>query len=80
MDKARGSNKATKAILDYIEKKGIKDSETSMLLQIDDKDAYEALKDSLTANQREFIECEVGCVVGTHSGSGASGIFFIENY
>lgn len=80
MDKVRGSKKASKAILDYIQQKGIKDDEPSILLQVENKDVYEVLKESLLIGNREFIECEVGCVVGTHSGSGASGIFFIENY
>jgi DegV family protein with EDD domain len=80
MDKVRGSKKASKTMIDYMYHKGIKDDEPCIILQIENKDVYEALKESLIVSQREYIECEVGCVVGTHSGNGASGIFFIENY
>lgn len=80
MDKVRGSKKASKTIVDYVEQKGIMDEEPSFLLQADNKDVYEVLKNNLVLNNRKFVECEVGCVVGTHSGRGASGIFFIENY
>ncbi|MFL0248210.1 DegV family protein [Candidatus Clostridium stratigraminis] len=80
MDKVRGSKKASKTIVDFIEQKGIKDHEPSFLLQVENKDVYEVLKENLVFKSRDFVECEVGCVVGTHSGSGASGIFFIENY
>lgn len=80
MDKARGSKKASKSILDYVELKGIKEEETCIILQIENKDIYEVIKENLINKNRHFIECEVGCVVGTHSGSGACGIFFIEKY
>lgn len=79
-DKVRGSKKASRTILDYIELKGVKEEEPCILLQIKNKDVFETLKESLIDKNREFIECEVGCVVGTHSGSGACGIFFIEKY
>jgi DegV family protein with EDD domain len=80
MDKVRGSKKASKTMIDYIRQKGIKEYEPCIILQVENKDVYETLKENLVSSQREFIECEVGCVVGTHSGSGACGIFFIENY
>lgn len=80
MDKVRGSKKASKSILDYVELKGIKEEEPCIILQIENKDIYEALRENLINKNRDFIECEVGCVVGTHSGSGACGIFFIEKY
>jgi DegV family protein with EDD domain len=80
MDKVRGSKKAAKTILDYVDEKGIKEGETSMVLQIENRDIYEAVKENLALRKAEFIECEVGCVVGTHSGTGACGIFFVEKY
>jgi DegV family protein with EDD domain len=80
MEKVRGSKKASKTMLDYMELKHIKEEEPCIILQIENKDVYEVLRKNLTDKNREFIECEVGCVVGTHSGSGACGIFFIENY
>jgi DegV family protein with EDD domain len=80
MDKVRGSKKAAKTILDYVDEKGLKDGVTSIVLQVENKDIFEALKENMSSRKAEFIECEVGCVVGAHSGTGACGIFFVEKY
>lgn len=80
MDKVRGSKKAVRVINDYVNEKGIARGETSILLHVGETDILPALREKVSEEENEFIECEVGCVVGTHSGSQASGIFFIENY
>lgn len=80
LDKIRGSKKASKVIWDYLREKGIKEGEPVILLQAENKDILEVLREHLLEERTEFIECEVGCVVGTHSGTGACGLFFIENY
>ena len=80
LDKVRGSKKATKTILECIENKGMKEGEPCIILQAENKDVLEALRENMILKKAEFIECEVGCVVGTHSGTGACGIFFIENH
>jgi DegV family protein with EDD domain len=80
IDKVRGSKKAIKTILKNIDKDGIKSGETSILLQANDKNILESLRVHMNDRKMDFIECEVGCVVGTHSGEGACGIFYIENY
>lgn len=80
MDKVRGSKKAVRVINDYVNEKGIARGETSILLHVGETDILPALREKVSEEKSEFIECEVGCVVGTHSGSQASGIFFIENY
>ncbi|SKA73085.1 EDD domain protein, DegV family [Clostridium sp. USBA 49] len=79
-DKVRGSKKAAKVIWDYLKEKGIKSGETVALLQAENKNILEILKENLITEKIEFIETEVGCVVGTHSGTGACGLFFIEKY
>lgn len=80
MDKVRGSKKAVKVIFDYLNEKGILNNETSILLHVGNNEILPALREKLREEENDFIECEVGCVVGTHSGSGACGVFFIENY
>jgi DegV family protein with EDD domain len=80
IDKVRGSKKAIKTILKNIDKDGIKSGETSILLQANDKNILESLRVHMNDRKMNFIECEVGCVVGTHSGEGACGIFYIEDY
>lgn len=78
-DKVRGSKKAVRTILDYLDKKGIRDNETSMLLDIESKD-IDTLREALKGKNREFIECKVGCTVGVHAGEDACGVFFIEDF
>lgn len=80
LDKVRGSKKAVKTILDYVEKYGMKDDEPSILLQVENEEIFQALKESLDSKDTGYYESEVGCVVGTHSGTGACGLFFIEKY
>lgn len=80
MDKVRGSKKAVKVILDYLSEREILDKETSILLHVGDTEVLPALREKLNEEGNDFIECEVGCVVGTHSGPNACGVFFIEKY
>lgn len=80
VDKVRGSKRTLKNMVDYIDKKGIKRGEVSILLHVGESDVLNALRRHLEERKIEFIECEVGCTVGVHSGSGACGVFFIEKY
>jgi len=78
--KVRGSKKSIRYIMDYIECKGIKEHELSILLQVENKDILNDLRINLSMRNAKFVECEAGCVVGAHAGPGACGVFFIENY
>ncbi|WP_125153427.1 DegV family protein [Clostridium rectalis] len=80
LDKVRGSKKAIRHILDSLDTIGIKKDETPILLHIDDEDILEVLSENMVHKNMDFIKCEVGCVVGVHSGPRACGIFFIEDY
>ena len=80
IDKVRGTQKAIKTILKHVDKTGVKSGETSILLQANDKNIVDSLRDHMSQREMDFIECEVGCVVGTHSGEGACGVFYIEEY
>jgi len=80
IDKVRGSKKAIKYILDYTQKVEIKKDELSILLQAGTNDIVDLLRVSLLEKNIDFVQSEVGCVVGVHSGPGACGIFYFENY
>jgi len=80
IDKVRGSKKAIKYILDYTQKVEIKKDELSILLQAGTNDIVDLLRVSLLGKNIDFVQSEVGCVVGVHSGPGACGIFYFENY
>lgn len=79
-EKIRGSKKALKHIVDYLDHIDVKLGTPVILLNASSEDMYDALKEKLEEKNIDFVECEVGCVVGTHSGPNAAGIFFIENY
>lgn len=80
IDKVRGSKKAIRTILNCLDSKGIKQGEESILLAIENEDILDRLRDDLKGKEKDFIECEVGCVVGVHAGPNACGVFFIEDY
>ncbi|WP_026883940.1 DegV family protein [Clostridium akagii] len=79
VDKVRGTKKAAKSILNYVTETGISEAEMSIILYIGENEVRELLESNYNENEK-FIKCEAGCVVGTHSGSGACGVFFIESY
>lgn len=80
IDKVRGSKKAVKFILDFAEKNKIKSDELTSLLHVENVDILNNLRVALIENNIEFIEGQVGCVVGAHAGPGACGIFFVEEF
>ncbi|MBU3090811.1 DegV family protein [Clostridium sp. CM028] len=80
IDKVRGSKKAIKTILKNLEQTGTRSGETSILLQASDRDILGSLRSHMSEREMDFIECSVGCVVGTHAGEGACGIFYVEEY
>lgn len=80
MDKTRGAKKAIKKITSYLDEKGIKEGTESVLLDADNKDMLDALKEKIDSLGKEFINANVGCIVGTHSGGAACGVFFIEDF
>lgn len=80
MDKVRGSKKATKEIIRTFETLKRKAGEPVVLLHIENQDIYEPLKEYLNENDIDYIDAEVGCTVGIHSGPKACGLFFIEEF
>jgi DegV family protein with EDD domain len=80
LDKVRGSKRAVKYVTKYVDRLGIKNGETSVLLHVGSNETLPALRGNMTEANVDFFECEVGCVVGVHAGPGACGVFFIENF
>ncbi|MDT8717901.1 DegV family protein [Clostridium sp. 19966] len=80
MDKVRGSKKAAKTIIEYIDTLHIKEDEPCFLLHVHNKDILGTLREELNSRGQEYIEGEVGCTVGVHAGPLACGIFFIEKF
>lgn len=78
-DKTRGTKKAVKHIIEDFEKLGHKEGIPVILDYVENKDIREGLQKYLNENNIEYIETEVGCTVGIHSGPRACGLFFIDN-
>ncbi|MPM37867.1 Protein DegV [bioreactor metagenome] len=81
-DKVRGSKKALRYIIEYLEQTGISTQISPIVLNAaadkENAEVLQGIKGYLQNKGIEYVEAEVGCVVGTHSGRNACGIFFIE--
>lgn len=81
-DKVRGSKKALRYIIEYLEQTGISTQISPIVLNAaadkENAEVLQGIKRYLEDKGIEYVEAEVGCVVGTHSGRNACGIFFIE--
>lgn len=80
VDKVRGKKKSIRYVENYIKKLGIQDNELSILVDVENKDILDNLRMELSNKNMNFIESQVGCVVGVHAGPGTCGVFFIEKY
>lgn len=79
-EKVRGTKKAVKNAIKYIEEKGINEEEDRILLTSGSEEIRELIKSAYDKLDTKYIESEVGCTVGVHAGTTAAGIFFIEKY
>lgn len=77
-EKQRGSKKAMRALMNYVAAREIDEIVTPIILQAGEDKLFNTIKDEYCKIKGEYIESEVGCIVGTHSGPNAGGIFFIE--
>lgn len=78
-DKVRGSKKAVKRIIKDLEDLGHLDDMPVVLLNVNNVEVYELIKTYLEENNIKYIDAEVGCTVGIHSGNNATGVFFFSN-
>ncbi|MHC1684280.1 MAG: DegV family protein [Clostridiaceae bacterium] len=80
VDKVRGSKKTIKNVINFFDEANIKSGEDIMLLEAGTSEMLPIIKEELAERKVDYIFSKVGCVVGTHSGNDAFGIFFIENF
>lgn len=77
-DKVRGSKKAVKKIISDLEEQGHDPEIPVLLANIDMDEIANQLRDYLVSNNIKFLEGEIGCTVGIHSGKRATGLFFVK--
>jgi DegV family protein with EDD domain len=76
-DKLRGNKKAIKRIIGDLENVALDDDVPVILIDVNNIEVKEALKEYMKNNNVKFIECKVGSVVCVHSGPGCCGIVFL---
>lgn len=79
-DKVRGTKKAVKGTMKYFDEIKIKPQEDIMLLEAGVAEMLPMIKEELSQRDINYIFSKVGCVVGTHSGNDAFGLFFVEDF
>ena len=78
-DKVRGGRKAAKRIIKDLEDLGHLEGMPVVLLNVNNVEVYNLIKEYLEEKNIEYIDAEVGCTVGIHSGDNATGLFFFSN-
>jgi DegV family protein with EDD domain len=76
-DKVRGNKKSIKKIIGDLESANLDDELPVLLIDVNNVEIKEALKEYLKNNNINYIECPVGSVVCIHSGPGCCGLTFL---
>jgi len=78
VDKARGSKKAQKSLLSFIDNTPRKKDSKVVVINSLDSEMNRAVIDHLKKNKIESHEIEVGCVLGVHAGPKLVGVFILS--
>lgn len=77
VDKIRGNKKVLKKIISDYETSNPDRNEPVILIESVNPELKEEIKSYFDENNIKYIETQVGCTVGIHSGERAAGIFFV---
>ncbi len=76
-DKIRGNKKAIKKIISDLEGVSLDEEVPVILIDVNNIEVKEALKEYLETNNVDYVECPVGSSVSIHSGPGCCGLVFL---
>lgn len=76
-DKIRGNKKSIKKIISDLESVTLDEDLPVILIDVDNVEIKEALKEYMEPNNVDFVECPVGSSVCIHSGPGCCGLVFL---
>ena len=76
-DKIRGNKKAIKKIISDLEAVSLDEEVPVILIDVNNIEVKEALKEYLDTNNVDYVECPVGSTVSIHSGPGCCGLAFL---
>lgn len=77
-DKFRGNKKSIKKIISDLENANLDDEVPVILIDVNNIEIKEALRDYMENNKVNFVECPVGSTVSIHSGPGCCGLVFLN--
>lgn len=76
-DKIRGTKKAIKKIISDLENANLDEEVPVILIDVDNIEIKDALREYMKENKVDFIECPVGSTVSIHSGPRCCGLVFL---
>ena len=76
-DKIRGNKKSIKKIINDLESVTLDEDMPVILIDVNNIEIKDALKEYMETNNVNFIECPVGSTVCIHSGPGCCGLVFL---
>lgn len=77
-DKIRGTKKAIKKIISDLENADLDEEVPVILINVDNIEIKEALREYMKENNVDFVECPVGSTVSIHSGPHCCGLVFLN--
>jgi DegV family protein with EDD domain len=77
-DKIRGNKKSIKKIISDLENEELDDDVPVILIDVNNVEIKQALRDYMKSNEVNFVECPVGSTVSIHSGPGCCGLVFLN--
>ena len=77
-DKIRGNKKSIKKIISDLENANLDDEVPVILIDVNNIEIKEALREYMENNKVNFVECPVGSSVSIHSGPGCCGLVFLN--
>ena len=77
-DKIRGTKKAIKKIISDLENADLDEEVPVILINVDNIEIKEALREYMNENNVDFVECPVGSTVSIHSGPHCCGLVFLN--
>ena len=77
-DKIRGNKKSIKKIISDLENANLDDEVPVILIDVNNIEVKDALREYMKSNKVNFVECPVGSTVSIHSGPGCCGLVFLN--
>lgn len=77
-DKLRGNKKSIKKIIKDLENANLDGEVPVILIDVNNIEIKEALREYMKSNKVDFVECPVGSTVSIHSGPGCCGLVFLN--